>query len=79
VQTSRKTCTRRCSDHSKKPIPLRPCGASIPELTHLAKELKVPVISLSIGNPDANIHGKNENITIEAAERGLKIYSELFS
>jgi len=56
------------------PVQLRPCGASIPVLTHFDEQLGAPIISISFGNEGANIHGIDENISLVCIELGLRIY-----
>lgn len=62
----------------KKEVILKHVGGSIPVIGVFAKLFKnTPILSVSLGNDDCNMHGVNENFTIGLIEKGLQ-FSEGF-
>jgi acetylornithine deacetylase/succinyl-diaminopimelate desuccinylase-like protein len=60
-----------------KPVLTKHVGGSIPILKDFQTKLGVPVISVSLGNDDCNMHGRDENFKIDLIVKGLE-FSELF-
>jgi acetylornithine deacetylase/succinyl-diaminopimelate desuccinylase-like protein len=55
------------------------CGAIVPVAGTFQSILKVPVISLGLGNEDCNMHGVNENYDIELIKKGLYLSNKFLS
>lgn len=58
-----------------KPVLYKYVGGSIPILKNFQENLGTPVLSVSLGNDDCNMHGVDENFTIDLIEKGL-LFSE---
>ncbi|HUC20188.1 MAG TPA: M20/M25/M40 family metallo-hydrolase, partial [Candidatus Polarisedimenticolaceae bacterium] len=52
------------------------CGGSMPVMVHFKDILDKEPLLISLGNNDCNMHGANENFSIELLEKGL-VFSEL--
>ena len=53
-------------------------GGSIPILGDFQKLLKTKVVSVSLGNDDCNMHGVDENYTIDLIQKGLMFSQSFF-
>jgi hypothetical protein len=53
-------------------------GGGIPIVLDMQKILKRDPILLSLGNDDCNMHGINENFTIDLIKKGLNLSYQLF-
>ena len=62
----------------KKPVIKKYVGGSIPILGDFQKIMKKPVISVSLGNEDCNMHGSNENFKISLINKGLDFSKNFF-
>lgn len=54
-------------------------GGSIPILGDFQRILKTKVLSVSLGNDDCNMHGVDENYTIDLLQKGLRFSERFFS
>lgn len=64
--------------HKREPI-YKYCGGGLPIVTLYSEILGIPVIPVSLGNDDCNMHGTNENFNIEFIKQGIGLSEELFS
>lgn len=55
------------------------CGAIVPIAGLFQDILKIPVISLGLGNEDCNMHGVNENFDLNLLKKGLEFSNIFFS
>lgn len=55
------------------------CGAIVPVAGLFKDVLNVPVVSVGLGNEDCNMHGANENFTIDLVKKGLEFSKTFFS
>jgi len=53
-------------------------GGSIPVVNFFKDSLGVEILSIPLGNEDANAHGANENFKIKLIEKGLEFSVKLF-
>lgn len=54
------------------------CPAIVPVAGYFQDYLKVPVVSVGLGNEDCNMHGANENFDIELISKALAFSRSLF-
>ncbi len=62
----------------KEPI-IKYVGGSIPIVSDFKKILGVDTILVSLGNDDCNMHGVDENYTIDLVKKGLEFSTKFFS
>jgi acetylornithine deacetylase/succinyl-diaminopimelate desuccinylase-like protein len=55
------------------------CGAIIPVVGDIQETLAVEPILVSLANDDCNMHGANENFSVELIDKGLEFANQLFS
>ncbi len=55
----------------------KPVGGGIPVVSDFKEHLGVDSLLISLGNEDCNMHGVNENFSIDILNKGLK-FSEMF-
>lgn len=65
-----------CKAYGKEPI-IRYVGGGIPIVSDFKNVLGKDTMLLSLGNDDCNMHGIDENFTVDLVKKGLK-FSELF-
>lgn len=63
--------------YAEKNVVVKTVGGSLPIMHDFQKYLKKVPVSVSLGNPDCNMHGINENFSMKMVEKGLK-FSEMF-
>ena len=63
----------------QKPVLYKNVGGSIPILKDFQEKLNIPVLSVSLGNDDCNMHGVDENFQIDLIDKGLQFSKKLFT
>ncbi len=54
------------------------CGATLPIVTEIKRMTGVDPLLVSLGNDDCNMHGVDENLSIDLLEKGLKFSGRFF-
>lgn len=57
---------------------LKYCGATLPIVTDFSEVLKTPQVLVPLGNEDCNMHGADENFSIDILKRGLAFSNKFF-
>lgn len=63
--------------YGEEPI-INYCGATVPVVTDFKEIFKVPIVSISLGNDDCNMHAVGENITFDAIKKGMETSRRVF-
>lgn len=53
-------------------------GGAIPVITSIVRDLDTPVVSVSMGNEDCNMHGVDENFKVDLIDKGLEFSRRYF-